>query len=345
MIIGIETSCDDTSVALVDMTGAVLFHRIHSQENLHESFGGVVPEVASRAHVDVLPSLVREAFSVSRTRPGQLAGVAVTRGPGLLGSLLTGMAYAKGLAAPLKLPLIGVDHIGAHLRACVESADEIRGKAIGLVISGGHTHLFRIDKWPELILLSQTVDDAAGEAFDKGAKILGLSYPGGPSIQKEALRNTLPLLPLTRKNIRTESPWDFSFSGLKTAFALLVQKVGVTSLTRPQLAASLQQAIVSHVMDRMEKIVASESPDVLLVGGGVSANALLRSRLEELALTCGMDLCLSPIPLARDNALMIARHGRELYLAGQYFAYPYKALFPYPRDLSDVRSRKTPRPA
>ena len=340
MILGIETSCDDTSVALVDMTGAILFHQIHSQENLHGTYGGVVPEVASRAHVDVLPAMVRLAFRETSSSPSALQGIAVTRGPGLLGSLLTGISFAKGMAVPLRLPLIGVDHVQAHLRACVDSMETLRGKTIGLVISGGHTHLFRTERWPDMELLSQTVDDAAGEAFDKGAKILGLSYPGGPSIQKEAEKNTLPLLPLTKKRIRTENPLDFSFSGLKTAFSLLVRKIGVDERTRSLLAASLQQAIVSHVMDRMEQVVSQEFPTHLLVGGGVSANALLRRSLDAFAKSRGVSLHLSPLSLARDNALMIARHGRELFLSGHYTSYPYESFSPYPRETTDVRVKK-----
>ncbi|MCL4460426.1 MAG: tRNA (adenosine(37)-N6)-threonylcarbamoyltransferase complex transferase subunit TsaD [Nitrospirae bacterium] len=341
MILGIETSCDDTSVALVDMTGAILFHRVHSQENLHGTYGGVVPEVASRAHVDVLPAMVRSALQETATSPSRLQGIAVTRGPGLLGSLLTGIAFAKGMAAPLRLPLIGVDHVQAHLRACLDSMETLEGKAIGLVISGGHTHLFRIERWPDMDLLSQTVDDAAGEAFDKGAKILGLPYPGGPSIQREAAKNTLPLLALTKKKIRTENPLDFSFSGLKTAFTLTVRKTVVDERMRALLAASLQQAIIEHVMDRIERIVALESPAHLLVGGGVSANGLLRDRLDAFAKDRGIALHLSPLSLARDNALMIAQHGRERFLAGNYTPYPYESFSPYPRETTDIRVKKS----
>ena len=341
LILGIETSCDDTSVALVDMTGAILFHQIHSQESLHGTYGGVVPEVASRAHVEVLPSLVRSAFLDTGLSPSQLQGIAVTRGPGLLGSLLTGISFAKGIGSAFRLPLIGVDHVQAHLRACVDSMESLRGKAIGLVISGGHTHLFRIENWPTMELVSQTVDDAAGEAFDKGAKLLGLPYPGGPSIQKEAEKNTLPLLPLTKKRIRTENPLDFSFSGLKTAFSLLVRKTELNERTRPLLAASLQHAIVEHVLDRIEQTVIQESPSHLLVGGGVSANSLLRKKLQVFSEQQGMTLHLSPLSLARDNALMIARHGRELFLSGMYTPYPYTSFSPYTREASDVRVKKT----
>ncbi len=322
------------------MTGAILFHQIHSQESLHGTYGGVVPEVASRAHVEVLPSLVRSAFRETGSSASQLQGIAVTQGPGLLGSLLTGITFAKGMGVPFRLPLIGVDHVQAHLRACVDSMESVQGKAIGLVISGGHTHLFRIEKWPSMDLISQTVDDAAGEAFDKGAKLLGLSYPGGPSIQKEAEKNTLPLLPLTKKKIRTEYPLDFSFSGLKTAFSLLVRRMELDERTRPLLAASLQHAIVSHVMDRLEQAALQESPSYLLVGGGVSANALLRRSLEAFSKRQGVTLHLSPLSLARDNALMIAQHGRELFLSGNYTAYPYVSFTPYTREANDVRVKK-----
>ncbi len=340
MILGIETSCDDTSVALVDKTGAVLFHHIHSQDNLHESFGGVVPEVACRAHVETLPRLVQEALEKSSVSYADLSGIAVTQGPGLLGSLLTGISFAKGLASGYRLPIIGVDHIKAHLRASISSPETLHGKSVGLVISGGHTHLYRVSRWPNLVKIAQTVDDAAGEAFDKGAKLLGLPYPGGPSLQIEAQKNTLPILPLTKRAVRTEDPSDFSFSGLKTAFALLVRKLGVTDETRPQFAASLQEAIVSHVLNRLERVIEVESPDHLLLGGGVSANALLRKRVEELCAIRGVSLHLSSLSLARDNALMVARLGGELLSSGSFYPYPYYDLIPYTRDRSDHRFGK-----
>ncbi|MHB8422528.1 MAG: tRNA (adenosine(37)-N6)-threonylcarbamoyltransferase complex transferase subunit TsaD [Leptospirales bacterium] len=341
MILGIETSCDDTSVALVDKTGAILFHHTHSQDNLHRSYGGVVPEVACRAHVKMLPSLVREALQTASISPSDLSGIAVTQGPGLLGSLLTGISFAKGLASPDRIPIIGVDHIKAHLRASISSPDELGGKSIGLVISGGHTHLYRISSWPKLEKISQTVDDAAGEAFDKGAKLLGLPYPGGPSLQHEADKNIFPILSLTKRAVRTENALDFSFSGLKTAFALLVRKSGVTEENRPQLAASLQEAIVSHVMDRIERVFALETPDHLLVGGGVSANALLREKLKSLCREKGICLHLSPLELSRDNALMVANIGAEILLSGIFHPYPYFDLIPFTRDRSDCRSGKS----
>lgn len=340
MILGIETSCDDTSVALVDKTGAVLFHQTHSQDNLHSNYGGVVPEVACRAHVEILPGLVREALKKASILPADLHGIAVTQGPGLLGSLLTGIAFAKGLASGNRTPIIGVDHIKAHLRASIFSPGDLQGKSIGLVISGGHTHLYRISSWPKLEKISQTVDDAAGEAFDKGAKLLGLPYPGGPSLQREAEKNTSPILSLTKRAIRTENLLDFSFSGLKTAFALLVRKMEVTDANRPQLAASLQEAIVSHVMDRIERIVSLESPDHILVGGGVSANALLRERVTALCLSRGICLHLSPLALSGDNALMVANLGAEVLLSGIFYPYPYIDLTPFTRDRSDCRPGK-----
>ncbi|MHB1287442.1 MAG: tRNA (adenosine(37)-N6)-threonylcarbamoyltransferase complex transferase subunit TsaD [Leptospirales bacterium] len=340
MILGIETSCDDTSVALVDKTGAILFHHIHSQDSLHEAFGGVVPEVACRAHVETLPYLVKEAMKSGGLSYSDLSGIAVTQGPGLLGSLLTGISFAKGLASAYRIPIIGVDHVKAHLRAAIPSPDALSGKSIGLVISGGHTHLYRVSDWPDLVKISQTVDDAAGEAFDKGAKLLGLTYPGGPSLQREATKNTLPILSLTKKSIRTEGPIDFSFSGLKTAFALLVRKVGVSDETRPLLAASLQEAIISHVMSRLERVIEAESPDHLMLGGGVSANSLLRDRVESLCTKKNVRLHLSPLPLARDNALMVAMMGGELLHSGYYHSYPYHDLVPYTRDRSDFRYEK-----
>lgn len=329
-------------MALVDSTGAILFDQVLSQDSLHHDFGGVVPELACRAHAEILPALLRETLSTANVRCDSLEALAVTRGPGLLGSLLIGIGFAKGLAFPGKLPIVGVDHIKAHLRATFKNDKEISGKSLGLVISGGHTHLYRVLAWPHIEQISQTVDDAAGEAFDKGAKLLGLPYPGGPHLERIAKSNDQPLLPLTRGPVRTDHPLDFSFSGMKTAFFHLVKKVGITEYTLSNLAASLQSAITAHVIQRMEKALDEEQPDHLLVGGGVSANMHLRDALQDLCESRKVIIHLSPRSLARDNALTVALLGRELLDLGQYSRYPYVDLVPFTRSGHDSRKGKRP---
>ncbi len=329
-------------MALVDSTGAILFDQVLSQDYLHRDFGGVVPELACRAHAEILPALLREALSTANIHFDSLDAMAVTRGPGLLGSLLIGIGFAKGLAFPRKLPIVGVDHIKAHLRATFKNAKEISGKSLGLVISGGHTHLYQVKAWPQIEQISQTVDDAAGEAFDKGAKLLGLPYPGGPHLERVAIANDRPLLPLTRGPIRTVHPLDFSFSGMKTAFFHLVQKVGVSESTLPNLAASLQGAITAHVIQRMEKALDEEKPDHLMVGGGVSANMHLRDALQDLCESRNVSIHLSPRSLARDNALTVALLGIDLLELGQYSRYPYVDLVPFTRSGQDTRKGKNP---
>lgn len=327
-------------MALVGPTGAVLFDQVLSQDSLHGNFGGVVPELACRAHAEILPALLQDAFSNVRIGYESLEALAVTRGPGLLGSLLVGIGFAKGLAVPRKLPIVGVDHIVAHLRATFKQPEDISGKSLGLVVSGGHTHLYRITTWPHLDQISQTVDDAAGEAFDKGAKLLGLPYPGGPSLERAAITNDRAVQALTRTPVRTDKPLDFSFSGMKTAFFHLVQKSGLSEKNIPNLAASLQSAITSHIIQRMEKALDEERPDRLLVGGGVSANEHLRAALKGLCASKNVVLCLSPRSLSRDNALTVALLGKELLEIGHYSTHPYVDLVPFTRSGYDSRRNR-----
>jgi len=330
MILAVETSCDDTSVALVDKTGALFFNRSLSQNALHAPFGGVVPELASRTHSERLPLLVESAFQETGLSLGQIDAAALTVGPGLSGGLLSGIAYLKGLCYSRNIPIVPVHHIRAHLRVSVNNVEDIPHNSLGLVVSGGHTHLYRIRKWPDLDLIGQTTDDAAGEAFDKGAKILGLPYPGGPEIERHARLYEGPLLHFVRK-IHTQNEFDFSFSGLKTAFLQYIRKEGISRERIPEYAASYQAEIVDQLIDRIGKALRHFRPPSLLVGGGVAANGLFRSSIEVLCESEGISLHLAPQPLCGDNAVMVALMGLELFLSGRSEFAPYDEIRPRPR--------------
>jgi len=330
MILALETSCDDTSVALVDMTGALLFHRSLSQIPLHAPFGGVVPELASRTHALYLPALVEECLRETGRTLSDLSACALTVGPGLSGGLLAAIAYLKGIGFGTRLPLVPVHHVRAHLRVAADSPGEILPGSLGLVVSGGHTHLYRINLWPNLELLARTTDDAAGEAFDKGAKAMGLPYPGGPEIERLAAGYTGRTERLVRA-IHTPAPFDMSFSGLKTAFSALVAREGGDPERQPFLAASCQGAIIGHLVDRLGKALSHYRPPALFVGGGVAANGAFRSALEALCGDLGVSLRVAPRPLCGDNAVMVALMGLELFREGNFCSFPYDEIRPRPR--------------
>lgn len=331
-LLGIETSCDDTSVALVDETGATLFLETLGQESLHERYGGVVPEVASRAHAQILPVLVQKAFQQTNTDITDLFAIAVTRGPGLSGSLLVGVSFAKGIAFPHSLPIVPVHHVIAHLRGAFDSTADLRGKTLGLVVSGGHTHLYDVTHWPKLKMISRTVDDAAGETFDKGGKLMGLPFPGGPEIERMARSNTRPVFPLTKGPIRTEDPLNFSFSGMKTAFSLKLRQVSISTDERLSSedqslwADSLQTAILDHLFSRIARVVEAESPNTFLLGGGVAINRVLRERMSALCQKKGIHLLMAPPKLCGDNALSIALIGLDSMRQGLFTPFPYREL-------------------
>jgi len=319
-------------VALVDETGATLFLETLAQETLHERYGGVVPELASRAHAQILPNLVNKAFQETGTTFSDLFAIAVTRGPGLSGSLLVGVSFAKGLAFSQKTPIVPVHHVIAHLRGAFAQISDLHGKTLGLVVSGGHTHLYDVTRWPKLNGISRTVDDAAGETFDKGGKLMGLPFPGGPAIERMARANSRPIFPLTKGPIRTEDPMNFSFSGMKTAFSLKLRKAlngsdGVLSSEDQSLwADSLQTAILDHLFSRIAKAIEAESPETFLLGGGVAINEVLRERMKALCQKKGINLLMSPPKLCGDNALSIALIGLDSMKQGMFTPFPYRGL-------------------
>jgi N6-L-threonylcarbamoyladenine synthase len=312
LILGLETSCDDTCAAIVTRDGAILANVIASQGLLHERYGGVVPEIASRQHLEVMDSVVDDALERAGATLAEVDEVAVTRGPGLIGALLVGVSTAKALAASRRLPLTPVDHLHGHVTASMLGEDPIEPPYLALVASGGHTFLARVDDPSEYRVLGETLDDAAGEAFDKGARLLGLGYPGGPEIDRLARDGDPNTYDFPRS--QPGDGLDFSFSGLKTS--LLYTLNGSDPLSRgdsdrADLAASYQRAIVDALVARLEQALEREGLERVALGGGVAANSELRERAAAL----GARVWAPPIELCTDNAAMIAgaaRFGRAL---------------------------------
>ncbi len=323
MLLAVETSCDETAAAVVSRDLRVLSNVVASQTDLHEKYGGVVPEVASRAHVTKIVPVIDEALERAGVTFADLSAIAVTTHPGLVGSLLVGVTAAKSLAAVLDLPLVAVDHIQAHVYACRMAAGRDVFPAIGFVVSGGHTNLYDCRSATDLELVGSTMDDAVGEAFDKVAAVLGLPYPGGPSVQKAAERGDPKSVRFPRSLLKDER-LDFSFSGLKTA--VLYAARGTPGSTKPvpeltdqriaDLAAAFQAAAVDVLAGKCEQALERYGRDTLCVGGGVAANGPLRERLESMCEKNAVTLHLAPLSLCTDNAAM-AGIAWELLDAGQ----------------------------
>ena len=322
LILGLESSCDETAAAVVENGRDVRSNVIASQDKLHQEYGGVVPEIASRAHVERLLPVVRRALDEAGCQPQDLAAVAVGHRPGLIGSLLVGVAAAKALAWSLDTPLIGVDHVHAHLYAGALDAAELLFPALGLVVSGGHTSLYRCESPLDLALIGSTIDDAVGEAYDKVGAMLGLLYPGGPRVDTLAHDgdDRAYEFPVSRLS---PSSLDFSFSGLKTA--VLYELRGVPERTpggprfprdpadltpeqRANVAASFQRAACRALVIKIQRAAQGAATPYrsLLVGGGVSANRRLRAELTSLAADERLDLRLPNLRYCLDNAAMIA---------------------------------------
>jgi N6-L-threonylcarbamoyladenine synthase len=317
MILGIETSCDDTCAAVVTDAGEVRANVVASQGLLHERYGGVVPEIASRHHLELLDAVVRDALESAGTDLDGIERVAVTRGPGLIGALLVGVSEAKAIAAARRLPLVPVDHLHGHVTAstlALPGAEPIEPPYLCLVASGGHTFVARVEEPSSYTVLGATLDDAAGEAFDKGARILGLPYPGGPALDRLA-RDGDPEafdFPRSRPGGAVAETLDFSFSGLKTALLYRVRDLGEEEAARRRadLAASYQRAIVDALAARTRDAVEREGIHRLAIGGGVAANAELRARLAADCEELGVAIWVPPLELCTDNAAMIAGAAR-----------------------------------
>jgi N6-L-threonylcarbamoyladenine synthase len=315
VILALETSCDDTCAAVVDRDGAIRSNVIASQGLLHARYGGVVPEIASRHHLELVDAVTADALERAHTRLDEIETVAVTTGPGLIGALLVGVSSAKAIAASRRLPLVPVDHLHGHVTASMlgdatgakrparpgAQRSPIRPPYLCLVASGGHTFLARVDDPAAYAVLGQTLDDAAGEAFDKGARLLGLGYPGGPEVDRLAKEGDSEAFDFPRS---APGELDFSFSGLKTSLLYKVREFADPPLA--DLAASYQRAIVDALVARTRRALERTGLQRLAIGGGVAANSELRQAVSEL----GVPVWVPPVELCTDNAAMIAGAAR-----------------------------------
>jgi len=311
LVLGIESSCDETGVALVDASGtdvpALLAHALHSQIDMHQAYGGVVPELASRDHIRRVLPLIEEVTGRAQRSLAQVDVVAYTRGPGLAGALLVGAGVACSLAAALGKPVMGVHHLEGHLLSPFLSADPPEFAFVALLVSGGHTQLMRVDRVGSYTLLGETIDDAAGEAFDKSAKLLGLPYPGGPHLAQLAQQGNSEAFKLPRPLLHS-GDLDFSFSGLKTAVLTQAKKLGASMdpQARADLAASTQAAIVEVLVKKSIKALEHTGLKRLVVAGGVGANRALREQLDAACKKRGIRVHYPELHLCTDNGAMIA---------------------------------------
>jgi tRNA N6-adenosine threonylcarbamoyltransferase len=316
-ILGIETSCDETAASVLAADGIVLSNIIASQHAVHRRFGGVVPELASRAHIESIEDISAEAMQQAGLAWTDLSSIAVTQGPGLAGALLVGVNYAKALAYALNIPVVGVSHLEGHIASAWLQDPTFPLPCVVLVVSGGHTHLYYKELSGHCRLLGATRDDAAGEAFDKGAQMLGLEYPGGPAVDRLARQGNPAAIAFPRSYLKKGS-LDFSFSGLKTALLYTLRAIHEQSRTAraADFAAGYQEAIVSVLVDKAFAAVRLSGARALAVVGGVSANSRLRTLFQHRAAAEGLHLSLPPLEYCTDNAAMIAAAGSQALRAG-----------------------------
>ena len=316
IVLGIETSCDETGVALYDGERGLLSHTLYSQVKLHADYGGVVPELASRDHVRKLLPLVREAMREADISMTSIGGVAYTAGPGLIGALLVGAAAARAMAWALDVPAIGVHHMEGHLLAPLLEVDPPEPPFVALLVSGGHTQLVDVRAVGDYQLLGETLDDAVGEAFDKTAKLIGLPYPGGPELAWLATEGRAGTFKFSRP--MTDRPGlDFSFSGLKTQVLLAWQKCDQSAQTRADLARGFEDAAVETLVIKCERAMQQTGSQTLVVAGGVGANQQLRARLVDLAKKRRARVCFPRPEFCTDNGAMIAFAGWLRLRSGQ----------------------------
>lgn len=332
-MLGIETSCDETGVAVYAAGRGLLAHRLYSQIGLHADYGGVVPELASRDHVRKLLPLVRETLAAAGLGVGDLGGVAYTAGPGLVGALLVGAAAARSLAWALEIPAIGVHHMEGHLLAPLLEPDPPEPPFVALLVSGGHSMLIEVAAIGRYRLLGDTLDDAAGEAFDKTAKLMGLAYPGGPALAKIAESGRSSAFRFTRP--MTDRPGlDFSFSGLKTQVLLAWQASDRSDQTRADIARAFEDAIVETLLIKCRRAIDASGVRTLIVAGGVGANRRLRAQLAEAGEQDGFRVHFPRLEFCTDNGAMIALAGALRLAAGQHET---PAIFVHPRwDLAGL---------
>ncbi|MDQ3246106.1 MAG: tRNA (adenosine(37)-N6)-threonylcarbamoyltransferase complex transferase subunit TsaD [Pseudomonadota bacterium] len=335
LILGLESSCDDSAVALVDSDRQILAQAVVSQNSAHQPFGGVVPEIAARAHVEILPGLIRRVLAEAGKGIADVDAVAATAGPGLIGGVMVALLAGKGLALAADKSLIAVNHLEGHALSPRLIDPDLQFPYLLLLVSGGHCQLLEVRGVGDYCRLATTIDDAVGEAFDKSAKLLGLSYPGGPAIESLAAQGDATAVPLPRPLVGSAEP-HFSFAGLKSA----VQRAVASGAHRPEdIAASFQQAVVDCLVDRTARALATSDSPALVAAGGVAANRAIRDALAALAKRSGRGFTVPPGWLCTDNAAMIAWAGAERLAAGLTDGLDAPARARWPLDSSAEKVR------
>ncbi len=329
VVLGIESSCDETAAAVVRDGRVMLSNVIASQVEVHAQYGGVVPEVASRKHIEAIAPVIVQALGDARLTLAEIEGIAVTRGPGLIGSLLVGLSAAKAIAFARRIPLVGVNHLEGHVAAVFLTDTQPPFPFVALVVSGGHTTIYLVEGFQRFVVLGQTRDDAAGEAFDKAAKMLELGYPGGVVIDRLAKQGNHDAFPFPRG---MRDSVDFSFSGLKTSLLMRLRKRGspFTAEELPDVVASYQEAIVDVLVEKTLRAAARNSISRVVICGGVAANSRLRERFRNDASRSGIDIFIPPPSLCTDNAAMIAVMGGHLLQGGQRDGFDLNAVSRWP---------------
>jgi N6-L-threonylcarbamoyladenine synthase len=335
LILGLESSCDDTAAALVTSDRRILAQSVVGQTQAHQPYGGVVPEIAARAHVEILPGLIRKLFDDAKMSLGEVDAIAATAGPGLIGGVMVALLTGKGLALAAGKPLIAVNHLEGHALSPRLVDPDLGFPYLLLLVSGGHCQLLEVRGVGAYRRLATTIDDAAGEAFDKAAKLLGLPYPGGPAIEELAKAGDPQAVPLPRPLVGSGEP-HFSFAGLKSA----VERAVASGAHRPEdIAASFQQAVVDCLVDRTALALGKNDAPALVVAGGVAANQAIRTALAGLAEREGRRFTVPPAWLCTDNAAMIAWAGAERFAAGMVdpLDAPARARWPLDPEAETVR--------
>jgi N6-L-threonylcarbamoyladenine synthase len=336
LILGIESSCDETAAALVTSGRRILAHKLAGQESAHRPYGGVVPEIAARAHVEILPQLIEDVLREAAIDLSEVDGIAATAGPGLVGGVMVGLVTAKGLALASGKPLIAVNHLEGHALSPMLSQPGLRFPYLLLLVSGGHCQLLFVEGVGRYRRLATTIDDAAGEAFDKSAKLLGLGFPGGPAVEAAARAGDARKVPLPRPLLGSIEP-HFSFAGLKSA-VLRARDSGRYSAQ--DIAASFQQAVVDCLVDRTARALGkADGATALVVAGGVAANQAVRAALTDLAAAHGLGFVAPPLWLCTDNAAMIAWAGALRYEAGLTDGLDAPARARWPLDPNAEKAR------
>ncbi len=340
-VLGIESSCDEMAAAVVRWGREVRSNVVASQVEVHSPYGGVVPELASRDHARVVSRVTEAALADAEIELESLDGIAVTAGPGLMGSLLVGLSFAKALAYRAELPLVAVHHLAGHLAAAELAEERLRPPYLGLVVSGGHTALYRVEEGAEPSLLGQTLDDAVGEAFDKVARLLGLGFPGGPAVSAAA-REGNPAAVVFPRPMAKKAGLDFSYSGLKTAVALEIERRGgreaLADAEIADVAASFEAAAVESLGLRVRRALRSEALGRVAVVGGVAANRRLREELAAAGRRHGFEAYFPPPQLCTDNAVMIAAAGSRLLARGESEGLDLSAFSRVPMGQAPWRS-------